>query len=337
MWPFLRPLPLALLAAAACVTVEGGPPPPERRTSAELVAQGDAQFDRRAFEDALQSYEMAAVAASGDGDRGRYVEATALVAYVLALRGEAERAAEWFARAEARASEEDVAAWARLSFVRGALARERGDGSSALSELERAHAFAREHGLPLRAVQAAHLASVVAEGEAQVRWSRRAIDAAQELGDARLEAQLWMQLAWLLEERALYAEELEAFARARELTAGEDEHQRLVADWSYAHGLRATGQIVPARALLEDVIARAGRGHGALRRLNDAEWIGHAERELAEIELAEGRPERALVRLQRARASLVQAGAPELAPDLLRAVERRIEELERAAAGGSAR
>lgn len=331
-------LGLALAAAwpgAACVTVGESGAEPVPASAAELLDRADALFEGRRLADALESYQMAAIAASGEGDAERFVEATSQVAHLYAEQGDLESALDWFERARERAREEDPAGWARQLFARATLSRAQGDASAALREYEAAWRFADETSQPVRAVQAAHMAAVVAPLDDKLRWTRRAIEAAHALEDARLEFELWSQLAWLLEERGMASEALEAFRRARRVIAPlDDEHLRLVGDWSYGHGLRLVGRFADARAVLEDVALRAARAYASRRRPNDAEWVGHAERELAALDLAEGDRERALARLLRARAHLRLAGAEELAPRVLDEVERRIANLQEVPSAG---
>lgn len=316
-------------AGAGCVTVDESGTERSTATSAELLAKADALFEGRRLADALESYQMAAIAASGEGHTEHFVEATAQVAHLYAAQGDVDRAQDWLERAEERAREAEAAGWARKLFARATLSRARGDERAALREYEAAWRFADGTAQPVRAVQAAHMAAVVAPADDKLRWTRRAIESARDLEDARLEFELWSQLAWLLEERGLAQESLEAFGRARRVAAPlEDDHLDLVGDWSYGHALRLVGRAGDARVLLENVALRAASAYAARRRPNDAEWVGHAERELAELDLAEGERDRALARLRRARAHLRLAGAEELAPRVLGEVERRIADLE---------
>ena len=184
----------------------------------------------------------------------------------------------------------------------------------------------------MRAVQAAHWASVAALPEQALLWSRRAIEAAGPLERPALLSALWSNLGWLLEESALHDEALAAFRRARAVADPEDGHAQLVADWTVGHGLRLAGRSDEARVLLVDVIRRSEAAYVARRRQNDAEWVAHAYCELAELDAAAGEVDRALERLKVARERFLEAGARRLAPGRLAAHDARVAELRAARA-----
>jgi len=273
----------------------------------------------------LQTYKMAAAAASGEGDEGLFVEATAQAAQLHVLTGTAEEGRAWLESAGDRARPEHPAGFARWLIARGVFERHAGAVDEALTSFGQAYEVARAADLGVRAVQAAHWAAATATDERQVRWCRRALEAAKPLGDDRLVAALWTQLAWLLEERGLMEDALVAFQQAHQATLDdEDPHRRLVADWSLAHGLRIAGRAEEALALLRAVAERAERSYTFRRRPNDGEWVGHCEEELAEHDAAAGRFAEAVARLQRARRLYVQAGIAEHAPERLRELDLRL-------------
>jgi tetratricopeptide (TPR) repeat protein len=326
-------LALALVLAPACAST--GREVPEPLTSAELIERGDAYFDGRRFDQALEKYKQAAFAARSEDDDARFAEAAAQVAHVYARLGQADEGRPWLDHAHQSADPEDAGAWARWLLVRGVYEELDGRRALALASYEEACDFAVARGALVRAVQAAHLASGVADDEQQVRWCRRALELARELGDERLQGALWGQLAWMLEERRIHGEALVAFQRAQRLAqAAGSEHDQLVADWSYGHGLRMAGRLEEARAVLQDVTDRAERRFRATRRPNDAEWLGQGLVELGELDVLEGQLARGLARLEEGRARLVAAGARELAPQRLAAVDRRIATLRAQLADG---
>lgn len=319
------PLSTALMAAVGCAV---GSPRPAPIPSGEQIERGDRLFDSRQYLSALDAYKLAAFSASAEEDPGRFVEGAAQVAHTYARLGRPEEGRPWLDGARERADPEDAVSWGRWLLVRGVYEDVDGQRAAALASFEEAYELARSSGQTVRAVQAAHLASVVAEDEVQLRWCRSAIDLSREVGDADLEAALWSQLAWLLEDRALHGDALVAFERAQRLVRRVgDEHSRLVADWSYAHALRLAGRPRDARVVLEDVAARAERNYLTRRRPNDAEWVGHCQRELGELEVLEGRPRAGLELLEEARRNLVSAGIREQAPASLAALDRRIAEV----------
>ena len=112
----------------------------------------------------------------------------------------------------------------------------------------------------------------------------------------------------------------------------DDPHQKLVADWSYAHGLRMVGRLADARVLMTNVATRAERSYVALQRPNDAEWVGHSLRELGELDLEDGDALLALARFDQAREKFLLAGIAESAPESLAELDRRIREVRSRAA-----
>lgn len=313
---FLAPL----IFLAACVSTSNDTP--EAETPRELIDRGDGHFDRRAYENAGRLYELAALSASGP----EYVEAASQVAHTLVLREQVPAAREWIDVAGKRANREEAASYVRFLIARGAVEQGEGRQDRALVTFEEAHDLALARGQSVRAVQAAHWASVTCGDERSIGWCRKAIDAAK--GNATLEAALWTQLAWLLEERGLHDDALTAFQQARSKTNPEDERARLIADWSAGHGLRVVGRLEEARALMDSVLTRAAILYQRERQPNTAEWLGHAHFELGELEWAAGDPDLARRHWTLARERLREAGARRLAPEKLAAVESRLADVE---------
>jgi len=333
----LRTLSIVLaLTTASCLTTsttQGDNP-----SADELLARADGFFDSRQLGNALETYKMAAVAARTEGDEALFAEAAAQVAHTLALSGEVEEGRSWLDHAEKTASAEYPAAWARTLLARGAIQRGADESEAALESFTAAYEFALETGQPVRAVQAAYMAGVVAEDELQIRWNHKALDLARGMGNPRLVSSLWAQLAWLLEERELADEALAAFASARKaLEDLDDPHRILVADWSYAHGLRMVGRLADARLLMLDVGERAERSYVAMQRPNDAEWVARSLRELGELDLADGDALLALARFEQARDRFLVAGITKSAPESLAEFDRRLRQIRKLAAEQDAR
>lgn len=324
------------LSTAGCLTITTtqGDNPGAR----ELLVRGDGFFDGRQLSNALETYKMAAVAAQGEGDGALFAEAAAQVAHTLALSGDVEKGRSWLEHAERTASTDTPAAWARLLLARGAMQRGTDEPEAALESFTAAYEFALETDQPVRAVQAAYMAGIVAGDELQIRWNHKALDLARGMGNPRLVSSLWAQLAWLLEERELADEALAAFASARKaLDDLDDPHQKLVADWSYAHGLRMVGRLADARLMMLDVGERAERSYVAMQRPNDAEWVARSLRELGELDLADGDALLALARLEQARDRFLVAGIKKSAPETLAELDRRIRQVRKLAAEQDAR
>ena len=331
---------LLVLFTPACVV--SGPPEgqPVSQDSISLLARADGFFDRREHENAQRLYELAAIAASGEGNQGRYVEAASRVAELRFLAGEVGQARDWLNSATERIEREDAAAWCRWLIARGVVEHGEGNTGRGLATLEEAYDFALASVTPQRAVQAAQWASVIAPDELKVRWCKRAIEAGRQLGQPALQAALWSQLGWLLEERGLHPESLTAFRQARAVTDPEDGHAVLVADWTVGHALRLSAQFAEARSLMEDVARRADGAYEKARRPNNAEWVGQAQVELAELDVQAGRLPRAITRMELAQQRLLEAGARRLALDRILRLEARLVEvrsLQLSASGGGTR
>lgn len=328
-----------VLFTPACVVSGPAEGRPVSQDSISLLARADGFFDRREHENAQRLYELAAIAASGEGDQGRYVEAASRVSELRFLAGELGQARDWLDSATERIQREDAAGWRRWLIARGVVEHGEGNTARGLATLEEAYDFALASAAPLRAVQAAQWASVIAPDELKVRWCHRAIDAGRELEQPALQAALWSQLGWLLEERGLYPESLTAFRQARAETDPEDGHAVLVADWTVGHALRLSAQLGEARILMEDVARRAESAYEKARRPNDAEWVGQVQVELAELDVQAGRLPRAIARMELAQQRLLEAGARRLAPDQILRLEARLAELrslQLSASGGGA-
>lgn len=295
--------------------------------SASLLTRADRFFDRREHENAQRLYELAAIAASGEGSQGRYVEAASRVAELRFLAGEPEQAREWLDSATERIEREDTAAWCRWLIARGVVEHGEGNTRRGLATFEEAYDFALASAAPVRAVQAAQWAAVISSEELEMRWCRRAIEAGRLLKQPALQAALWSQLAWLLEERGLHQESLVAFRQVRSVTDSKDDHATLVADWMVGHALRLSGDVTEARALMEDVARRADGAYDQDRRPNNAEWVGQAQFELAELDVLAGRLSRAITRIELAQQRLLEAGARRLAEDRVLHLEARLAEL----------
>ncbi len=324
----IRPLlPTLILLVAACAGPGQAPSAPQVEDAATLLTRADRHFDARSYDNARHVYEMAAVAAGGEGDDGRYVEAASQIAHVHAVTGHLEDGRDWLASATARVRRDDAPAWCRWLIARGVYERADGMVERALATFEEAFEHAHSSGQLVRAVQAAHWATVTAPDERAVRWCRSAIEVTGELGRLDLTAALWSQLGWLLDSRGLANEALEAFQRSRTMTSPSDEHALLAADWSVGRALRIAGRHAGARALMEDVEERADQRYLKSRRPNDAEWVAHAQSEMAELDLIDGKIEEAVSRMELARERFLEAGARRLAPERLAAHDQRLRQM----------
>ncbi|MEM9801491.1 MAG: hypothetical protein AAGA20_14280 [Planctomycetota bacterium] len=301
---------------------------PKDQLRGQLV-EADRSFDGRAYGEALSRYQAIHLAAQSRAHEGVAVEAAAQVATIHALQGELDQSDQWMSRAE-NVDDDAEGAWSRILLARGIRSWKRGDTAGARGTFIELYNYCQLHDREARAVQAANLAALVSLGEEQLDWSLRAIQAAQDAGEAKWEAQLWASHGWLLDDRGRYPDALRAFERARELElqTGASPITRVKADWAYAHGMRMMGRLDESRALLDRINSVTHSMHVAKPTPRTAEWLGRTLWEIGEIDATEGRDDRARERFLAAREKLVEAGATESAPQLVEEIDDRIRALD---------
>lgn len=338
---FIRTLPVVLagplllggLTASCQTTDEPGTATTSGNPTTELLAQidnADAFFDQRAYDEARQRYQAIYLAADSRGYDQEAAEAAAQVSVSLSMTGDPEAGAEWLARAESRADESNERAWSRMLLARGVKRWKAGDALTARRTFISLYNYCLLHSLTPRAIQAATLASLSSQGQEQLDWSMRAIQAAQTTGNLKWQAPLWSSHAWLLDKRGRAEEALDAFKKARDLTGRVDISRlgRLQTDWAYGHGLRMAGQLDESRDLLEETNAILHSVYIGKPSPRAAEYLGRVLWEIGEIDAVEGKKERARERFMAARDKLVEAGAIAGAPRLVRQLDARIEALD---------
>jgi len=328
-----RALILAVsLALAACVATDVAEAP-EKADSGRMVRQADGHFTRRAYDQALETYKLAALAADSNGEDENLVHALSGAAHVLIMQGRVSDSVPWLEGASPMATSEDPVSWSRFLLARGAYEQAVGEDAMAAATFAAMYAFCMATERFEDAIRAAHMATLVASDE-RVDWGMRGIAAAMKHGNARFIAAAWTSFAWLLEDEGRYEQSLKAFRSARDLHEEmRDEHALLVCDWSIAHSLRVAGRVAEARTQIEAVLLRAERRYARGRTRNDAEWLGQSLRECAEVALAQGHAAAALDRFVSARSRLIEAGIAQAAPENLRDLDERIAAATALAAG----
>ncbi len=315
-----------------CETSPARPVSPSGEPSAELLRQideADALFDERAFTEAQQRYQGIFLAANSRGYSAEATEAAAQTAVTFCMQDNVEEGAGWLARAEAEADQSDGRSWSRVLLARGMVRWKSDDNLSARRTFIELYNYCFLGGLTPRAIQAATLASLSSQGQEQLDWSLRAIQAAQTTGNVKWQAPLWSSHAWLLDYRKRHDEALEAFKQARDLTTRADVSRlgRLQTEWAYGHGLRMAGQLDKARDLLEQTNAIAHSIYIGKPSARAAEYLGRVLWEIGEIDATEGDTSRARERLTAARDKLLEAGAAEGAPELVQRLTVRLDEI----------
>jgi tetratricopeptide (TPR) repeat protein len=298
------------------------------------LARGDTEFEARNYPKALETYRLAAYVASSAQEEALFVEAAAQAASVLALLGQVDEATAWLARASERADDDEPRGWSRVLLARGLKAwkeERREDAHVTFAEL---FEYCVGHDETVRALQAAQMASVVSEDSQQIEWARRAIELAAKAGKPTWEAPLWANLGWLLDTRGMHEDALQAFERALVLTR-QGEPTRIVrarSEWAYAHALLRAGRLDEAQRGLDELEGVLSGLFARQRAPEVAEYLGRTLRDLGELDVLAGQPQRARERFVLARTRFVEAGALEAAPQLLNELDARIESLDARAA-----
>lgn len=297
----------------------------------KMLDDADESYNGRAYENALESYKAVYLAANSKNLDATATEAAAMVATTFATVGQSEEGDPWMERAEDKANDREPLAWTRVLLARGVRDWCASDEPKARGRFTLLYNYCFNNKLTPRAIQAAMLVSKVSKGHEQLEWMQRAIHAAQTTGNPKWEAPLWSEHAWLLDARKRHQEALEAFEKARDLTARAEVTRlgRLKTEWAYGHGLRMVGRLDEARDLLEQSNAKAHSIYIEKPSPRAAEFLGRVIAEIGEIDASEGRLDRARERFIAAREKMVEAGAIQGAPFVVRELEQRLKDLDK--------
>jgi len=299
--------------------------------SVDLLARGDALLAEQKYLEAKRTY---ATAAEADGPASAYVEACAQVARVCALTGQPGQGEPWLRMAVARMRPEEPLGWSRVQHVLAIFERAEGLAADADVRLTRLYDYCFDHRLFDRAVDVAHQMVLSSADEAdQLRWSKKAIAAAEEGGLHRWLAARWHEMAVALEAQG---REEEALLAAREAKSygdlGGTEAERLAGDWAVGRLLRKTGRLEEALEVSRRVLPWAARRHAADPGPQETEWLGYAKWERAELDWLCSSYGVALTGLEEAREALVAAGLEargKAGQETLAGLDARIRQLEK--------
>ncbi|MFT5731808.1 MAG: tetratricopeptide (TPR) repeat protein [Planctomycetota bacterium] len=328
---------LAPLGGSTLVSCQGSGGPAStasisepRRELQTQIDDADELFGQQEFDDARQRYEAIYLAAEARGYDGEATEAAAQCSASLSMLNRLDDAELWLERAEEKAEPSAERSWSRVLLARGMQRLKNRDLLTARRTFIELYNFCFLNSLTPRAIQAATLASESSQGQEQLDWSMRAIQAASTTGNVQWQAPLWSSHAWLLNDRGRAEEALEAFKKARDLTGRADISRlgRIQADWAYGHGLRVSGQLEEARDLLEETNAIAHSIYIGKPSARAAKSLGQVLWEIGEIDAMEGKKERAREHLLAARSKMLEAGPAEGAPALVEELDARLEALD---------
>ncbi len=295
----------------------------------ETLQKADAVFRTRQYQQALEVYLQAAELAEKEGDVCCQTEALSQVARMHSLLEALEEGRSWLEKAAALADPEQPAGWTRFLGVRGIFERESGDRPRALATFIEMYDCALTSGLPLRAIDAAHHAAIVAPADEQILWAHKGIEAAEQAQNDGWLAVLWNNLGatydWELHD---YPQAIECYAKARAYhykTGGPI--KKLVADWALGRAYLLDGQLERAEEILPDCLTRAEQLYSEQQEDEIREWLGNCQQWLAELRAAQGRKVEALDLLESAEGHLKAVGMPEWWPEAWEELQGRLEAL----------
>ncbi len=298
---------------------------PHRVTPQEKLDQADTVFQSRDYAGALPLYK--ALANDAEMPIQVRVEAMAQTARMMSLTGEMEAGRGYLDQALALSSKEEPLGWTRTQGVKGIYQREDGETAAALETFSQAYTYAMNRALPLRAIDMAHHAAIVAPPEGQVEWAEKGITAATAAGSISWLAVLHNNLGATYEDRLNYPAALEQYRLAlgfREQI--NDPTGLLIAQWAVAHAERLAGE-PEARASLEAVLTQTQDAYQSNPSAGTAEWVGYTLEDLAELTAAEGDPEQARVLMDEAIDKYIEAGLEEHWPEKLELARMRRAEM----------
>ncbi|MDF1839597.1 MAG: hypothetical protein P1V35_17140, partial [Planctomycetota bacterium] len=235
----------------------------ERQDSAgaeELLARGDRAFEGGRFAESVELYKLAAAAASSKRNLGAFVEAAAQVSSSLSLLGRPEDGESWLNQARDADDGAGKRAHARVLLAEALNLRDTDRIAASLHAFDKLYGACMETGLWGEAMQAATLASVVAEGDARLEWARRNLDAARNSGEDGWIAAGWRGLGFAQEAAGDFESAVHSIREGRKETKS-GTRARLRDDWALAHMLRMTRKLPEATKILKSAIPVARRFH----------------------------------------------------------------------------
>lgn len=307
-----------------------------------LIDRADRSFRARDSQAAIESFSLAAMIASQEGDNPAFVVAAAGVTMVLSLQGEVAEAASWHSQAQELAQPEDGEAWIRFLLASGALLVAEGLPAEGIDTLTRAWAAALAGERPDLAMQAAQLAAAESEGGAKVAFGQKVLDAAVLSGEPTWISAGHEGLGWIHQSLDQSSQAIESFRRARRLIAKQPFQQRVRLEWALGRALRLAGEFEEADLVISTAQKTYHRLSGALRTMGNGEWKARLAEEQGELAVSRGDLPTALRHLRHAQKEYEESGAVSRAPQLMDAISQRIAEvrllidLARTPAGASA-
>jgi hypothetical protein len=311
------------IGMSACMSSSTDRPQPA--SVEELLERADRAFEGGRFAESVEIYKLAAASASSKRNGPAFVEAAAQVSSSMSLLGRAEDGQAWLVQAQNADDGLGSKPHARVLLASALHLRDTDQVASSLHAFDELFGFCMERGSWAQAMQAATLASVVAEGQARLEWARRNLEAARSSQKPAWVAAGWRGMGFAQEAAGEYANAVHSMREARK-GSSQGGRARLRADWALAHMLRLSGKLAEADTILKAAVPAARRFHSKGYAPRDAEWLGRCFEEFAEVQASMGQKSNALAAMKSARKAYMLAEIQSLAPKKLRALDARVAE-----------
>lgn len=288
-----------------------------------LLNKADDTFQSREYEKALENYKAAYEKAREEFNRSVEVESLAQIARMNLILGNKEMGREFLKQVEERVEKEDSMGFSRYLSVKGRFEWKDNDLEAARNTFREMFEYTQEKSLYGRKVDAANMMAIVSEDpQAQIEWSRKGIEAAEESENESLLGALWNNLGCTYYDMKDFNSALDCYKKSREFHwRFSGEVAKLYADYHIGMTYRLLGDCDNANKWLRPVLAWAERlqEHGA---------IGQACEDIGECSILSGDKRTGLDYLKRARDEYQQAGYDQSWQEIWDNINKRISEVE---------
>jgi len=297
-------LALPLFGAALCLGCAASEPGPTDAEKAAAAAEAEAatRADLTAFDELWNhgdpagtraKFEALLAQASDESPFNWYLQIQTQIARTQGLEGEFETARKTLDEVENRrlVAPDDVPQVVRVRYLLelGRTWNSGGEKSKAVPLFLDAWTLAKRENEHFYAVDAAHMLGIATEGNESLNWNRRAMEDAEQSGDAK--AQGWLgalynNIGWTYHELGRFEQALEMWEKGLKFRTERKHSQNTIwiADWSVARAHRSLGRH-------DEALTRLRRIHKAREAAKKPD--GYVYEEIAENLLAKGKAENA--------------------------------------------
>jgi len=275
----------------------------------KLLIKADSLFNSREYAKSREIYLQIAEEAENSKENATLTEAWSMIARTYLILDKKEIGRKWIYQARAIANIGEPSGWSRYLGVRGRFEWQDNDLEKAARTFEEMYRFCSAQKLHERAIDATHMMAIVSDLEGQIIWAKKGIAEAEAGGITRWLGPLWNNLGATYEDLGKYKDAVDAYLKARDYHYEHgNETNKMIADWAVGHAYRLNGDIEQADKWMRPVLDWS-------LKLNNREFIGWANHELGEIELARENLSSALDYLSKAAEYLKEADMPSWDPD----------------------